>query len=357
MNMSNPDGGSAKISPDDWERIARYVTGEAGSGEAEITKRWVEADLHRAEIVQLLESIIRNVSADDSVATPVDVEGALTRVKARFGEAKVIPFASREVEAASVRTYVALLRIAAAAVIIVGGTLLWQNLRRSEYNASGQTFATSVGERRQVVLKDGTKVLLGPTSRLVVAGSDNDDRRLVSLDGIAYFSVVHDPAHPFTVKAGSISIQDVGTAFAVESDDSAGTRVAVDSGSVAIGAADQKHSVGAVLNARDRAVVDAQGVVAVERAVVTEDDLAWIQGRLIFRDAPLVLVGAELYRWYGVRLRVADSSLANLHLTASFSGEPVDRVLNVIALSLGARIERQGNVAILYRASASGTRP
>ncbi len=357
MNMSNPDGGSAKFSPDDWERIARYVTGEAGSGEAEITKRWVGADPHRVEIVHLLESIIRNVSAGDSVATPVDVEGALARVKARFGEAKVIPFAPREIEAASARTYVALLRVAAAAVIIVGGTILWQNLRRSEYNASGRTFATSVGERRQVVLNDGTKVLLGPTSRLVVARSDNDDRRLVSLDGIAYFSVIHDPAHPFTVKAGSISIQDVGTAFAVESDDSAGTRVAVDSGSVAIGAADQKHSVGAVLNARDRAVVDAQGVVAVERSVVTEDDLAWIQGRLIFRDAPLVLVGAELYRWYGVRLRVADSSLANLHLTASFSGEPVDRVLNVIALSLGARIERQGNVAILYRASASGTRP
>ena len=357
MNMSNPDGGSAKISPDDWERIARYVTGEAGSGEAEITRRWVEADPHRVEIVHLLESIVRNVNAEDSAGTPIDVEGALARVKARFGEAKVIPLTPREVEAASARTYVALLRVAAAAVIIVGGTMLWQNLRRSQYNASGQTFATSVGERRQVVLKDGTKVLLGPTSRVVVARSDNDDRRLVSLDGIAYFSVVHDPAHPFTVKAGSISIQDVGTAFAVESDDSAGTRVAVDSGSVAIGAADQKHSVGAVLNARDRAVVDPQGVVAVERAVVTEDDLAWIQGRLIFRDAPLVLVGAELYRWYGVRLRVADSSLANLHLTASFSGEPVDRVLNVIALSLGARIERQGNVAILYRASASGTRP
>ena len=141
----------------------------------------------------------------------------------------------------------------------------------------------------------------------------------------------------------------------MESDDSAGTRVAVDSGSVAIGAADQKHSRGAVLNARDRAIVDAQGVVSVERSAVSEDDLAWIQGRLVFRDAPLILVGAELYRWYGVRLRVADSSLANLHLTASFSGEPVDRVLNVIALSLGARIERQGNVAILYRAPSPGS--
>ena len=357
MNMSNPDGGSAKISPDEWERIARYVTGEAGPGEAEITKRWVEADPHRVEIVRLLESIVRNVERDDSSATAMDVESALTKVKARFGEAKVIPFSQRHVEAESRRTLIALVKVAAAAFIIVGGTVLWQRLRLSEYNSNGQTFATSVGERRQVVLTDGTQVLLGPTSRLVVAKTGNNDLRLVTLDGIAYFSVVHDPSHPFTVKAGAISIQDVGTAFAVESDDSAGTRVAVDSGSVAIGAADQKHSRGAVLNARDRAIVDAQGVVSVERSAVSEDDLAWIQGRLVFRDAPLILVGAELYRWYGVRLRVADSSLANLHLTASFSGEPVDRVLNVIALSLGARIERQGNVAILYRAPASGTHP
>ncbi|MFL5488731.1 MAG: FecR family protein, partial [Gemmatimonadaceae bacterium] len=160
-----------------------------------------------------------------------------------------------------------------------------------------------------------------------------------------------------TVRAGSISIQDVGTAFSVETDDSIGTRVAVDSGSVAIGAADQKHVTGAVLNARDLATVDTQGVVVVDRSAVSDDDLAWTQGRLVFRDAPLILVGAELYRWYGVRLKVADSSLANVHLTATFSGEPVDRVLNVIALSLGARIERQGNVAILHRISASGTRP
>src|SRR5437762_7399387 len=357
MNMSNPDGGSAKITPDEWERIARYVTGEAGQREAEITERWVEADPHRLEIVRLLQSIVRNVETEDFAAAPVDVESALSRVKARFGEGKVIPFAPRPDGSSSRRTFYALLRVAAAAVIIVGGAMLWQSLRRSEYNASGRTFATSVGERRQVVLKDGTRVLLGPTSRLVVADNAGDDRRLVMLDGIAYFSVVHDPARPFTVKAGAISIQDVGTAFAVESDDSAGTRVVVDSGSVAIGAADQKHSRGAVLNARDRAIVDAQGVVSVERSAVSEADLAWIQGRLVFRDAPLILVGAELYRWYGVRLRVADSSLANLHLTASFSGEPVDRVLNVIALSLGASIERQGNVAILYRTAATGTRP
>jgi len=355
MNMSKWHGDSANITPDDWERIARYLTGEAGSGEAEATERWVEADPHRVEIVQLLESVLANVAREDS--SEIDMDGALKNVKSRFDDSKVIQFAPRISKAGTDRSFVAQLRIAAAAIVIVGGTMLWQSVRASRGDAAGQTFASSVGERRQLVLKDGTKVLLGPTSRLVGFFGYQDGNRLVSLDGVAYFSVVHDAAHPFTVKAGRFRIQDVGTAFAVESDDSAGTRVVVDSGSVALGPADHDPDGSEVLNARDRATVDMKGTVVVERAAVSDDDLAWIQGRLVFRDAPLILVGAELYRWYGVRLRVADSSLANLHLTASFSGEPVDRVLNVIALSLGARIERQGNVAILHRAAPSGARP
>jgi transmembrane sensor len=365
MNMANSDAGSSDISPDDWERIARYLTGEAGASEADVTKRWIEADPHRVEMVRLLESVLANVSRED--ASGIDVESALTRVKKRFDERKVIPLATRFGTAqranaiASVKArpaFAALMRVAAATIIIVGGTMLWQNLRRSRADAARQTFATSVGERRQIALKDGSKVLLGPTSRLIVPATEPESGsdRLVALDGVAYFSVVHDPAHPFTVKAGDIVIQDVGTAFSVDNDDSAGTRVVVDSGSVSIGAA-ASRSNDIVLNARDRATVDTRGIVAIERSAVSDDDLAWVQGRLVFRDAPLVLVGAELYRWYGVRLRVADSSLANLHLTASFSGEPVDRVLNVIALSLGARIERQGNVAILHRTMPSGARP
>jgi len=68
MNMSNSDSSSARLSADDWERIARYVTGEAARGEAQITQRWVEADAHRMEIVRLLESIVRNVDREDSSA-------------------------------------------------------------------------------------------------------------------------------------------------------------------------------------------------------------------------------------------------------------------------------------------------
>jgi transmembrane sensor len=192
--------------------------------------------------------------------------------------------------------------------------------------------------------------VLGPESRLIVDPNSSD--RSVSLRGAGYFAVAHDASHPFTVKVGTVKIQDVGTAFSIQTDESGGIRVAVASGSVALGPRESGRASAEVLRARDRATVSSSGMVGIERAAVSDDDLAWVQGRLVFRDAPVIQVGAELSRWYGVRLMLADSTLSNLHLTASFSGESVDRVLNVIALSLGARIEREGNVATLYRSSA-----
>jgi ferric-dicitrate binding protein FerR (iron transport regulator) len=39
--------------------------------------------------------------------------------------------------------------------------------------------------------------------------------------------------------------------------------------------------------------------------------------------------------------------LANRHVTASFSGEPIDQVLKILALTLGARVDRQGDSAIV----------
>jgi transmembrane sensor len=350
MNMANSEGDSPPILPEDWDRIARYLAGEAEPREMQATRAWLEADADRLKMVNALRAALANTVRDQP--KELDVENALGRVKSRLSIPRLVPESVRITPLEKRNAFAPYLRAAAALVIVIGGGLFWQKVHRTD--SGSKIFATSVGERRQFQLADGTRVVLGPTSRLVVENSS--DNRSVVLDGEAYFSVVHDASHPFTVRVGSMSVEDVGTAFAIQTDDSGGVRVAVDSGVVTVGPQDAVTSSKARLNARDRATVSSNGLVMVERSAVVDDDLAWVQGRLVFRDAPLIQVGAELYRWYGVRLRVADSTLANLHLTASFSGESVDRVLNVIALSLGAHLERQGNVATLSRTGASGRR-
>jgi transmembrane sensor len=352
MNMSNPGGGPSKIAPEDWDRVARYLAGEAEPREKESTRRWLEADAERLAMVNALQAALVNVSREDSRKT--DVESALRKVKSGFDRTKSVSLSAGAGRADPGWRVTPYLKAAAVLLVLAGAALVWRDIGGSGGAPAARTFATTVGERRQFRLADGTGVVLGPESRLIVDPRSSD--RSVSLEGAGYFAVAHDASHPFTVKVGTVKIQDVGTAFSIRTDESGGIRVAVASGSVALGPRESGRASAEVLRARDRATVDPSGLVGIERSAVSDDDLAWVQGRLVFRDAPVIQVGAELYRWYGVRLTLADSTLSNLHLTASFSGESVDRVLNVIALSLGARIEREGNVATLYRANASGIR-
>ncbi|HEY8833511.1 MAG TPA: FecR domain-containing protein [Gemmatimonadaceae bacterium] len=349
--MSNFAEGPSRIAPEDWDRIARYLAGEAESREAESTKRWLEADAERLAMVNALQAALVNVSREDSRP---DVEGALRKVKSRFDQTKSLSLSASSGRGDPGWKIMPYLKVAAVLLVLAGGAFFWRDFSASGGNSASRTFATTVGERRQFRLADGTGVVLGPASRLIVDPRSAD--RSVSLQGDGYFAVAHDASHPFTVKVGTVKLQDIGTAFSIRTNEDGGIRVAVASGSVALGPRESGRASAEVLRARDRATVGPSGLVGIERAAVSDDDLAWLQGRLVFRDTPVMQVGAELSRWYGVRLRLADSTLSNLHLTASFSGESVDRVLNVIALSLGARIEREGNVATLYRASAPGLR-
>jgi transmembrane sensor len=349
--MSNFAEGPSRIAPEDWDRIARYLAGEAEPREAESTKRWLEADAERLAMVNALQAALVNVSREDSRP---DVEGALRKVKSRFDQTKSLSVSASSGRGDPGWMFTPYLKAAAVLVVLAGGAFFWRDFSGSGGSSAPRTFATTVGERRSFRLVDGTGVVLGPASTLIVDPRSSD--RSVSLQGDGYFAVAHDASHPFTVKVGTVKLQDLGTAFSVQTNADGGIRVAVASGSVALGPRESGRASAEVLRARDRATVNPGGRVGIERSAVSDDDLAWLQGRLVFRDAPVMQVGAELSRWYGVRLRLADSTLSNLHLTASFSGESVDRVLNVIALSLGARIEREGNVATLYTANAPGLR-
>jgi transmembrane sensor len=141
-------------------------------------------------------------------------------------------------------------------------------------------------------------------------------------------------------------IRDIGTAFSVHSDHVTEVRVVVREGSVQL----SRDADSVVLGPGDVGVLSS-GRVRAQRGAATPDDLAWTQGRLVFRDAAVGELGADLRRWYGVELRVTDSTLLSRHFTGSFTGEGSARVLDVIALALGARVDRRGDTVYLRPAA------
>jgi ferric-dicitrate binding protein FerR (iron transport regulator) len=77
--------------------------------------------------------------------------------------------------------------------------------------------------------------------------------------------------------------------------------------------------------------------------------LAWTEGRLVFTKTPLREAARELARWYDLDVRLADKSLANRHVTASFKDESPAEVLEYLANALDVRYERDGRTVTFYR--------
>ena len=361
-NPSTPDQPDA---PYDWEAIARYVSGESSAAEAERIARWLDEHPSDAELVAALDKAMSNLGLRD--ATDVDVEGALQSVAARRDEPIILTdrrpnrdLRARRVSRTMHSPWRRVTILAAAAVIIFAARAVLQrkdgasSLPPHVSGDSSRTFVTAIGKRDSVRLPDGGRVILGPASQLIVAANYGQRVREVELHGEAYFDVVHDTTRPFVVHAGSATIRDVGTSFLVRSDDGARVQVVVTSGSVALRSTTSKDS-GAVLSAGDVGVVQPDGRVRTQHEASTGQYLAWMRDSLVFREAPISEVSSDLRRWYGVVLRVEDSSLARRHLTMTIAGDSLGQVLKVIGLQLGADVERKGDSAI-YRPSSRSVR-
>ncbi|HJQ19432.1 MAG TPA: FecR domain-containing protein [Gemmatimonadaceae bacterium] len=334
MNLHQP---SPPPSPDYWEKLGRYVAGESSADEAAEVRRLLAEHPSDAALLNALEGAAVNASQRPEV----DVEAALRRVKAHM-RAGTSPPSHRSAFARAARGRQFALGAAAVILIALGVTFRHRRGVDEGSGVAATVHATGVGERSTVRLADGTEVMLGPASRISVEG------RNVSLTGEAFFRVMHDAAKPFTVRTGVAVIRDVGTAFSVHDDDGAHVRVVVSEGAVQVHAGSDsvqlgRGDVGMLEGAR----------LAAQRGAATAEDLAWTTGKLVFRDASMQDVAADLKRWYGVEVRVTDTALLRRHFTGAFTNESAARVLDVLGLALGARVERRGDTAY-FRGRAGG---
>jgi transmembrane sensor len=284
-------------------------------------------------------------------AADVDVEAALQRVKARFGEAKVYELPTRKSipERSSMGWRSNLIGLAAGIAVLAAGALVWRATQtgagESVPMVAAQTFETGIGETDSLRLPDGTRVVMAPGSKLAFAADYGSKTRRVELFGEALFDVAHDDARPFSVLAGSATIRDIGTTFTVRHFRDANVEVAVTKGSVVLHRSDTQEREGVVLRAGDLGIFN-RGLATLHRAAVTAADTAFVSGMLVFEETPMPAVAAELQRWYGITLRIDDPKIASQHITASFKGESVREVLNVIGLAIGVGIELHGDTAV-----------
>lgn len=312
-----------EIRPDDAV-LAKVLSGEGTAEENAAVARWEAGAPHAAaELAELRAAWSVPMTAS---ATRWDVDRGWQAVAGRtVGEP---PARARES-----RPW---LRIAAGVVLLLGAGILW----RTTTQESGQLlqYATVAGERREVVLSDGSRVVLAPRSSLTVSASYGRGTRDLELTGEAWFSAQHAGA-PFRVTAGSHLVRDIGTVFTVSTRGAGSTEVTVVEGSVAV---TEGASQETVLVAGDIGRFTPGGASELVRAQPTTALASWTDGRLELVDVRAADVAERLGRWHGVAITFADTTIAARPMTITLALDSLDAAVADIALLLGVTVERSG---------------
>ncbi|AZD03360.1 FecR family protein [Pseudomonas chlororaphis] len=237
--------------------------------------------------------------------------------------------------------------VAASVLVVAVGLGLFSGLNQpAGYSAE---FATAPGERRHVALPDGSQVDLNSRSRLRVR-YEQGLRSVELSEGEAMFSVEHDSSRPFVVAAGPGKVTVTGTRFDVRRDASQ-TRVAVEQGTVRVQGRDAADSDFVNLTAGLGTAVDARGQVAAAYAVDPQALTAWRSGKLVFNNASLNEVAAEVSRYRDQPLRVGSEAVGRLRLTSVFKADDTDALLKALPsiLPVAVKTHADGSQEIIAR--------
>lgn len=210
----------------------------------------------------------------------------------------------------------------------------------SLHGGEAQEVATGNGQKRTVVLEDGSLVTLNGNSS--VSFSMQKNRREVTLDGEAYFDVAHDSGRPFFVKTSQIEIRVLGTVFNVKSypfeDQVEATLV---EGKVRVKNLGRQED--------DIELKPSEGVIFHKKTASfsktgTEPEIStsWRSGNLFFEDEPARVIFSELEKWYKVKI-ISDGDQQDCRFSVHVGEESISEILGFFEKTTNVKVIKQGN--------------
>lgn len=200
--------------------------------------------------------------------------------------------------------------------------------------------STDQGERRTVVLPDGSRMILAGGSAVDVT-FDDGVRSIDLARGRALFEVVHDRTRPFVVRASGHLVRDIGTVFDV-AHAGAGVDVTVSEGAVEVSANEKR-----TLMTRDHSVTLVGGRTGPIRTVDAAASIAWTRGRLILEDKSLREIVAAIRPHYQGRLFLLNRSADDRRMSVVVDLDHVDDWLAGLAVTENVRLHRIGSWTVL----------
>lgn len=309
--------------------IAKSLNKEANAAEQQQLEAWLDEDMANRDIYENMKSVW--LETDTLFEQPAfDVAAAWENVASQtIGKPagkKTVPF----------RKWIAVSSAAAALLLIVFAVKLF----------NGQDWVSVTANEKMMVvqLPDNSKVRLEAGSTLKYPQTFSKDHRDVSLQGKAFFDIVHKEEQPFTVDANTVDVRVLGTSFYVTTDDRNAT-VTVTTGKVAMTAKD--HSDKVILTPGNKGVFKDH-----KFHIVTDTNFVYYrQGVLEFKSVSFANAVSTIASVTNADISI-DKDLGNAAQQQlqgiSFRDQPLEHMLDEICLITNTRWKKDKGHYLIY---------
>jgi ferric-dicitrate binding protein FerR (iron transport regulator) len=312
---------------------ARKLSGEATAAE----QQELEAMLQQDPILRERYAILQQYFTETSYHASSDTEQALKRTMARIRLSdNVIPV--KRTRFAPVWRWVS----AAAVVLLIAGFAFTYHftvaVKQLAVVDTAQWFHRQNGKatKATIELADGSKIWLNAESKLTYPEVFSKGIREVYLEGEAFFDVASNPDKPFIVHLVKGDVQVLGTSFNIRAYENEPVQTSVKTGKVAFipAYAGAGKKTDTIYITPDEKVTYEQTANSIKKEVTSaEDDKAWTEGRLVFRDMTLEDISYELERTFGKKVSFTEDAPRHFRLTGNFQNNNLQDIMYYLARS------------------------
>ena len=203
------------------------------------------------------------------------------------------------------------------------------------------------GGEYNLVLADGTSVMINSDSKLSIPDRFVGKERRVYLEGEALFDVTQDVEHPFIVETEGGDVTVLGTVFNVNAySDEECVQTTLVEGSVAFrgkGMPDAR-----TISPGEQITYDVQTKMVNVEKVDTKVYTAWTEGKWIIEGKCLDEIMKQLARWYDVTIFYQNQEVKDLVFTGDLEKySNCNVILDIISMTTNVEFELKDRVIVV----------
>lgn len=223
----------------------------------------------------------------------------------------------------------------AASILLIVGYSIFST---TNFTTKQITAYTAYGQKKEVLLPDGTVVTLNSGSSIEYPEKFSNKQRTVILKGEAFFDVHRNPLKPFVIETGALKTRVLGTSFNVNAfTESDSVKVSVAEGKVMV--FDQKN-VREILLPNEQLAYNKINQGYKKFKSDSFKDYAWSNNVIYFGNITLGEAVKILERWYNVSIKISEKDLSKEIIKGKYKEQTLRQVLESLSFLLNLELQQ-----------------